>query len=143
MTVIPISSDRVNTQALAAWGGVEDICNKLTKPMDKTPAHFEPTKDCRATVDYICNEYATQARSSQAYLGKPSKISKCIVAGLVYFEDISIKSFTILMPLQVSGNVKIGDVTVDTDHYYHVLGEYFLRVAEGGKLVAISVSNIM
>ncbi|OJD10275.1 hypothetical protein ACJ73_09853 [Blastomyces percursus] len=37
-------------------------------------------------------------------------------------------------------SVKIGDVSVDTDHYYHVLCEYFLRV---GKLVAISVSNIM
>ncbi|KKZ66990.1 hypothetical protein EMCG_07321 [[Emmonsia] crescens] len=106
------------------------------------PAHFEPTRDCKVAVDYICDEYATQAHSS-AYQGKPTRISKCLVAGLVYFEDIPIKSFTILMPLQVSGNIQIGDVTVDTDHYYHVLGECFLKVAEGGKLVAISVSNIM
>ncbi|OJD10325.1 hypothetical protein AJ78_08625, partial [Emergomyces pasteurianus Ep9510] len=83
------------------------------------------------------------ARLSEAYQGKPTKISKCLVAGLVYFKDISIKTFTILVPLQVSGNIKIGDVTVDTDHYYHVLGECFLKIAKRGKLVAISVSNIM
>jgi hypothetical protein len=47
-----------------------------------------------------------------------------------------------LIPLQVTGDVKLGEMLVDTDHYYKILTECEVEVSQGGKLVALIVSDI-
>lgn len=49
---------------------------------------------------------------------------------------------TVLIPLHVIGEVKIGVRAVDTDNYYSIFTECEVEVPEGGKLVALIVSHI-
>jgi hypothetical protein len=47
-----------------------------------------------------------------------------------------------MIPLNIDGDVKIGTTTMDTAHYYNISSECDVEVAEGGKLVALVVSDI-
>lgn len=84
-----------------------------------------------------------QVASSNLYTGKPRSITNYLHAGFVYFPgDMIIESFTILIPLRVSGQIKVGGVVVDGEHYYHVLGTALLSVMAGSRMEAIAISKI-
>jgi hypothetical protein len=52
------------------------------------------------------------------------------------------QTVTMLIPLQVTGDVTLGEMFVDTNHYYKILTECEVEVSRGGKLVALIVSDI-
>jgi hypothetical protein len=64
--------------------------------------------------------------------------------GYVYFPGSTPigKSFTILKPLFVSGEVAIGGRIVYQNNYYYVLEKTNIIVSAGGKLVALILSDI-
>ncbi|RJE19037.1 hypothetical protein PHISCL_08620 [Aspergillus sclerotialis] len=140
---IPFSG-QIKKQCEAAWASVEDDCNKILQPDNGNMKFFYPTEDCSLTIKYIQDEYPQQAASSlELYKGKPRKISDYRHAGFVYFPgDTVIESFTIVVPLRISGQVKIGEVTMDEKHYYHVLNKAMLSVMVDSRLEAIAVSKI-
>ncbi|KAK2735829.1 hypothetical protein FQN57_001106 [Myotisia sp. PD_48] len=145
MMVIPIIlTPEVAVQREAAWSSVKDTCVDLLGPKNEPLAVLNPTKECGTIIDSIISEYPEQvAASSQINATKPCKIKKYLHAEFVYFPgDILFKSFTIIVPLRVSGNVKFGEEIVDENHYYYVLNGTFLSVASGSRLEAISISNI-
>ncbi|KJF60699.1 uncharacterized protein CIMG_11959 [Coccidioides immitis RS] len=131
-------------QHKAAWASVKDDCDKILESENKTNLKFFlPTPDCGITSKYVSNKYPQQATSSELYAGKPQKISDYCHAGFVYFpEDTVIKLFTILVPLHIRGQIKLGEITLDREHYYHVLSETVLSVMADSKLEAIVISKI-
>lgn len=64
--------------------------------------------------------------------------------GYVYFPGSTPigRTFTMLSPLHVSGRVTIGQETVNQTNYYYVLEETEIIVPDGGKLVALILSDM-
>jgi len=60
MSVIPIPSNRVMTQARAGWEKVKDVCESLPKPQKGTINWFKPTDECIRVIDYVIEEYPRQ-----------------------------------------------------------------------------------
>lgn len=52
-------------------------------------------------------------------------------------------TFTIVIPLYVSGMVKVGGQEVDTDHIYHILSKCFVEIPDDGKLAALVMDEIV
>ncbi|KAL3435037.1 hypothetical protein BDV09DRAFT_81726 [Aspergillus tetrazonus] len=145
MAVIPIKSDNVIRQREAAWNSVKDDCDKIHEPESGTNMKFFlPTADCGLAINCVRDEYPQQAASSPAlYSEKPAKISDYRQACFVYFPgDTIIETFTILVPLRVSGKIELEGITVDEDNYYHILSRAVLRLNAGSRLEAIAIAKI-
>jgi hypothetical protein len=48
-----------------------------------------------------------------------------------------------MIPISVQGNVRIGEMEVRVDKYYHILQDCKLDISEDGKLVALIIDNIV
>ncbi|EEH39723.2 hypothetical protein PAAG_01912 [Paracoccidioides lutzii Pb01] len=127
-----------------AWNESKPVADTLPKPESSVIAPFLPTEFCDDLIDVVIKEYPKifQMICSKAYV--PKSVSKCRRGGLVYFPgkpDIGM-FYTIVIPLHVSGMVKIGDQVIDTNHIYNVLSSCFVEVPEGGKLAALVMDKI-
>ncbi|RDH26840.1 hypothetical protein BDQ94DRAFT_127265 [Aspergillus welwitschiae] len=150
MAVIAIKpSDGVIRQREAAWNSVKDGCDKINEPGSGTNMKFFlPTVDCGFTINSVCDEYPRKVAQSPALYDKqPAKISFYRQACFVYFPgDTIIETFTILVPLRVSGQIELGNendyITMDEDHYYHILSKAVLRLRAGSRLEAIAIGRI-
>ncbi|KAL3479799.1 hypothetical protein BJX99DRAFT_255232 [Aspergillus californicus] len=145
MAVIPIQSDKVTRESEEAWNSVKDNCDKIHEPESGTNMKFFlPTVDCGFTIECVRDEYPQQVASSPTlYNGKPAIISDLRHACFVYFPgETIIEMFTIIVPLRVSGKIELGGITVDEDHYYHILSKAVLRLRTGSRLEAIAIAKI-
>jgi hypothetical protein len=140
--IVPFSSAHVKAQAAKAWAEAKPVAESLPKPRDLSVARFFTTDECNALIEEVLNE-ATQGLSTPEFipLRQPLRIK---TGGHVVFpgKTTTGQTVTMLIPLQVTGDVKLGDMLVDTDHYYKILTECEVEVSQGGKLVALIVSDI-
>ncbi|KKZ68304.1 hypothetical protein EMCG_01055 [[Emmonsia] crescens] len=126
-----------------AWNESKPVVNSLPKPRRGVVTAFLPTYACYILIQAVINNYPQMATSSTAHQLKT--ISKYRPGGLVFLPgkaDIG-NTFTIVIPLYVSGMVKVGGQVVDTDHIYHILSECFVEIPDDGKLAALVMDEIV
>ena len=73
----------------------------------------------------------------------PAEISNYKRGGLVVFPGKAPigMTFTIMIPLRISGEVKVDGHALDMDHYYHIPKECSIEVSTGAKLVVLVISD--
>ncbi|EED11690.1 hypothetical protein TSTA_108760 [Talaromyces stipitatus ATCC 10500] len=135
MSVVDVVSPRVIEQGQKAWSTVKEQCEKINKPATgQSIGHCTPTHDCKLAMDYAIEDAAmndTVAKSTQRLL-----------ALLIYFPKGAVigDSPTLVIPIHIEGTAKIGQINIDTNHYYEVRSRTILEVPEESKVSAIVLS---
>ncbi|KAJ5223427.1 hypothetical protein N7468_007969 [Penicillium chermesinum] len=140
--IVPFSSANVKAQAAKAWAEAKPVAESLPKPRDHSVARFFTTDECNVLIKEVLNEARQEISTVESIpLRQPLRMK---TGGHVVFPGRTTtgQTFTMLIPLQVIGDVKLGEMFVDTDHCYKILTECVVEVSRGGKLVALIVSDI-
>lgn len=95
-------------------------------------ARFFPTDNCATPINAAISEYINKASTTRYKKG-----------GFVFFPGRSSvgQTFTIMIPLHISGMVQIEELVLDVDHYYHISKECEMEVSENAKMVALMLSD--
>lgn len=153
---VPVASENVKTSAAQAWTEAQPVAESLPKPMRSTFARFFPTDACEAPISAaiselkvrssickhvksIANNVSTKSQSTNALA--PANTSSYKMGGFVFFPGRSHvgQTFTIMIPLHITGNIYVDGSVVNTDHFYHIPRKCDIEVPEGAKLVALVI----
>lgn len=153
---IPIASENVKTCAAQAWTEARPVAESLPKPMRSTFARFFPTDACEAPISAAISELkvrssickyvksfanAVSTKSQSANAVAPPNTSNYKMGGFVFFPGRSLvgQTFTIMIPLHITGNTSVDGLALNMDHFYHIPRKCDIEVSEGAKLVALII----
>lgn len=124
--------------------------------MRSTFARFFPTDACEApistaiselkvrssickSVKSIVKDFSTKSQSANALA--LANTSNYKMGGFVFFPGRSLvgQTFTIMIPLHITGNIYVDGSVLNMDHFYHIPRKCDIEVSEGAKLVALII----
>jgi hypothetical protein len=74
-----------------------------------------------------------------------AKLKSWTTGGFVLFpgETHVARSFSIMIPLHITGEVEMEGTVLDMDHHYHVQKNTLVKVSENAKVVMLLVSDLV
>ncbi|PYH41006.1 uncharacterized protein BP01DRAFT_360768 [Aspergillus saccharolyticus JOP 1030-1] len=141
---IPLQSEKVKIYATEAWKEVKPVAESLPRPKRSTIARFFATDACDDPINYAISEYTAKGLSQTKKEYETREILSYKKGGLVVFPGKAIvgQTFTIMIPLEVCGEVYMEGLALDTSHYYHIFRECSVEVSEGAKLTVLVISDL-
>ncbi|OJJ85120.1 uncharacterized protein ASPGLDRAFT_46084 [Aspergillus glaucus CBS 516.65] len=135
--IFAIKAEKIKNHAAKAWAEVKPLADVLPRPRHGPLAPFFGTPECDTVLKMALDEYLQKPST-------PEFRSHLRVSGHIAFPGVVAtgQTTTILVPLQVIGEVNVGPVRIDLEHHYNILSLCDVEVSEGGKMVALVVSNI-